>query len=79
MAWFRDSKLLESSDNIEIIRMRDIHALTLYNTVEEDTAKYSCTAINPAGEKWHEFALKVKGKVTEILFYPVKNVSLYSR
>ncbi len=68
VAWFRDSKLLESSDHVELSRVKNAHFLTLFDPRPQDSGVFSCAALGSDGEIWHDFSVLVSGERPEVHF-----------
>ena len=64
VAWFRGPTLLvDTGDRLSLIRRRNEFSFSIFDPWQSDAGLYSCLAVNPTGEKWHQFKLDVKGIV----------------
>lgn len=59
--WFKEGILVENNPDYQTSMEKGICRLTIEETFSEDTAKFICRAINPAGVAETQSQLVVKG------------------
>ena len=59
--WIRESTAVKASERVEMgsNEKESSHFLRLFDASRKDSGKYTCLALNPTGEKWTEFRLRV--------------------
>lgn len=66
--WFKEGILVENNPDYQTSMEKGICRLTIEETFSEDTAKFICRAINPAGVAETQSQLVVKGNLIWLFF-----------